>query len=195
MQRLFCYVDETGQDTRGAVFIVAAIIVGEEALDQWRSACEDIERLSRKGKRKWMRTTPDRRLAYMRLVLQKHLFVERLTFARHTDTRDYDRLTAQTIALAVRRAGGEGNNVVLIDALPKELWKDYARWIRRSGAKVEKVRGVRREEEDAIMRLADAVCGFVRIAYTGQSELKDMFESAVKQGRIVDLRTLNEKPP
>ncbi len=30
MQKLYCYVDETGQDTQGALFLVALVIVGQE---------------------------------------------------------------------------------------------------------------------------------------------------------------------
>jgi len=65
MQKFFCYVDETGQDTRGELFIVAVVITGQER-DQLRQACEDIVRSSRKGRRKWVRTTYSRRLAYLR---------------------------------------------------------------------------------------------------------------------------------
>lgn len=54
MRRLYCYVDETGQDTRGALFIVAVVIAEEDA-EHLRRVCERIERET--GKRaKWIRT-------------------------------------------------------------------------------------------------------------------------------------------
>jgi hypothetical protein len=186
-RKRYFYVDETGQDTQGQLFIVA-VVIAEQDLDLWRAACEEIERLSRKGRVKWTLATPDRRLAYMRLVLQSPLFASRLTFARYTEARDYPGLTTQTIALAVRYAGEDGDNVILIDGLPKERWKDYGRWIRQRGVKVWKVRGVRRDENDTLIRLADAVCGFVRAAYAGQPEMKALFDVAMRQGRIKDLR-------
>ncbi|MBI3242331.1 MAG: DUF3800 domain-containing protein [Chloroflexi bacterium] len=182
----YYYVDETGQDTKGQLFIVAVVVAGQY-LEDWRKACEEIEKQSRRGRRKWMRTTPDRRLVYIRLALQKPLFAGRLTFARHADSRDYDSLTTQTIALAVKQTGNESHNVIVVDALPKEQWQDYSRRIRRWGAKVEKVRGVRREENDALIRLADAVCGFVREAHEGRAEMKALFDAALEQGIIRDL--------
>jgi hypothetical protein len=183
----YYYVDETGQDTKGELFIVAIVVAGQY-LEDWRKACEEIEKQSRKGKVKWRLTPHDRQIAYMRLVLQRPLFAGRLTFALYPRKQDYDTLTVQTIALAVKQAGNEGgDNVILVDGLPKQRWKDYARWIRQRGARVEKVRGVRRDENDALIRLADSVCGFVRAAHEGRAEMKAMFEAALDWGIIRDL--------
>jgi hypothetical protein len=76
MQKFFCYVDETGQDTRGELFIVAVVIADQER-DQLRQACEDIERGSRKGQRKWIKTKYSRRRAYIRQVLERPIFEEK----------------------------------------------------------------------------------------------------------------------
>ena len=49
----YFYVDESGQDTKGQFFIVA-IVISEQDADDLRMACLEIERLSRKGTRKWI---------------------------------------------------------------------------------------------------------------------------------------------
>ena len=74
-QKFFCYVDETGQDTQGELFIVTVVTASQER-NQLRQACEDIERDSRKGRRKWVKTTYSRRLAYIRQVLERPIFEE-----------------------------------------------------------------------------------------------------------------------
>jgi len=78
--------------------------------------------------------------------------------------------------------------VILVDGLPKQRWKDYARWIRQRGAKVAKVRGIRRDENDPLIRLADALCGFVRAAHEGRPDIKALFDGAIQQGVVKDLR-------
>jgi hypothetical protein len=45
-QKLFCYVDETGQDTQGRLFVVSVVITDQER-DLFRQTCEDIEQTSR----------------------------------------------------------------------------------------------------------------------------------------------------
>ena len=47
----YFYIDETGQDTKGRL-VVVAVIIGEHDTDDLRLACEEIEALSRKGTRK-----------------------------------------------------------------------------------------------------------------------------------------------
>lgn len=56
MQKLYCYVDESGQDTRGALFVVALVITGE-AREQVRTALQQIEERTGKHK-KWKKTIP-----------------------------------------------------------------------------------------------------------------------------------------
>ena len=183
----YFYIDETSQDTKGRLFVVA-IIISEHDADDLRLTCQEIEALSRKGTRKWMRTSPDRRLAYIQLALQKPLLAGRLTFGYYTGRGAYADFTCNAIALAVSRTTKDGDNVVLIDGLPKEQWMDYGRRIRRWGARIERVRGTRRDENDALIHLADALCGFVRSAYEGEPELKALFELALRQEILVDLR-------
>lgn len=51
MLKLYCYVDESGQDTEGRLFIVGGVITTQER-DELTALCEQIER--NVGKRnKW----------------------------------------------------------------------------------------------------------------------------------------------
>ena len=74
MQKLTCYIDETGQDRMGKIFIVSAIIQQED-LDLLRKQLEKIERDSGKGRRKWMQTRPESKVAYLRLEVNFDIFV------------------------------------------------------------------------------------------------------------------------
>lgn len=48
-QKLYCYVDETGQDTEGDLFVVSLVVTGDER-DELLKLCESIEKKSGKGK-------------------------------------------------------------------------------------------------------------------------------------------------
>jgi hypothetical protein len=52
MQKLYCYVDETGQDTGGQIFIVAVVVTGEER-DDLLTLCEQLEKVSGKDKQEF----------------------------------------------------------------------------------------------------------------------------------------------
>ncbi len=50
-KRIDLYVDESGQDTKGKLFVVAVVAV--ENSDEFRQHCESFEKSSGKGKVKW----------------------------------------------------------------------------------------------------------------------------------------------
>ena len=186
MQKFFCYVDETGQDTRGELFVVAVVIVGQER-NQLRQACEDIERDSLKGRRKWTKTSYSRRLAYIRQILERPIFEGKLHFAIYLDAQDYPALTVQTIAQALNAKGETDYKVtILIDGLPRSLERVVGLQLRQSGIRAKKVRGLK-DENDALIRLADAVCGLVRGAGEGQAEMRALFERGIQTGVLQDL--------
>ena len=54
IQKLYCYIDETGQDTLGELFIVA-IVVTDERQRELEKSLEAIEASTGK-KTKWMKT-------------------------------------------------------------------------------------------------------------------------------------------
>jgi hypothetical protein len=64
MQKLYCYVDETGQDTEGRLFVVAVVVIGLEK-DRLLQLCEDMESISGKGKFKWGKAGYRQRMVYL----------------------------------------------------------------------------------------------------------------------------------
>lgn len=185
--KLYCFVDETGQDTEGRLFIVGVVIT-ERDVETSRELCEAIERESGKGKSAWVRTNYTRKLEYIGRVLRTPLFRGRLFVASYPATREYHTKTVQAISRAV--AAFDPNNPevrVLIDALPKALERPTALDLRRAGLKVDKVRGPAREETEPLIRLADALCGLARGAYEGQENLQELLDWALRAGVVRDV--------
>jgi len=186
-EKFYCYVDETGQDTRGDLYIVAVIVADVER-DHLIKVCEAIERESGKGRVKWVKADYAKRLDYIRRVLQDSTFKGKLNFAVYRNSLDYLPLTVLTIARTIVARGQRTYKAtVLIDGLPRS----HERWVgselRHLRIQIKKVRGVRRDENHALIRLADAVCGFVRAALEGQVEMKQVFEQGKQSGFLKEL--------
>jgi hypothetical protein len=184
--KLYCYVDETGQDTHGRLFLVAVVVTGEER-EQLRGLCEALEGRSRKGRRKWSKTSAERRIAYARGVVDQPLFAGKLHYAIFEGITDYLTATVQAIAETLQAETAEDYDAtVFIDGLSRSLERAVGLSLRRSGSHVKKVRGLD-EENDALMRLADAVCGLVRGALEGESALMALCQRGREAGILCDI--------
>ena len=92
-EKLYCFVDETGQDTLGKLFIVVAVVAGTEK-EKIEEFLEHCEHESGRGKIKWTNTKPDRRIKYLELSLKPTWLKGRIFYRKYTDTKAYQDLTA-----------------------------------------------------------------------------------------------------
>ena len=185
--KLYCYVDETGQDTMGDFFIVSVVVtdVDREVL---ASTLESIEQRSGKGKAKWIkgswRTSP--RL-HQGGPVNASLQGQAL-FSRYEGATSYMALTVLSTAKAILTVSPQANAVVFVDGLPKSRLRWFGVELRRLSIRTRKVVGIRREETDPLIRLADACCGFVRAVLSGASpELGYLFEVAKRDGLLTEI--------
>lgn len=188
MQKLYCYVDETGQDARSKFFLVS-VVIAEDDREEFLKELTRIEKESGKGRRKWMDARDQQRVAYMQLLFANSLFKGKLCYAVYPRTPDYFTKTIVTVAHAITAyvTTEDYRATVLIDGLPKSLISQAAVALRRLRIKIFKVRGIRKEENDALMRLADAMCGFVRSASEGREAFAKLLEKAKKQDFLREL--------
>lgn len=185
-EKLYCYVDESGQDTQGQLFIVAVVVLGQDR-DLLRRLCLDIEADSRKGSRKWAKSNQMRRLSYMEGILTRSEFQGKLYFGISHSTQDYQTATAHTIADALGlAASSEYRATILVDGLPRTVERDMALILRRSGLPVRKVRGLD-DRNEPLIRLADALCGLVRGAGEGNIAMNALLNRALTSGWVIEL--------
>jgi hypothetical protein len=183
-QKIYCYVDETGQDTLGELFIVSVVVSGA-ARDALTAALQKIERASGKGKVKWMESRHQARHAYIKAVLATPLFKHTVYFSIYKGAKAYMALTVLSTAKAILHAAPQhSGTTVYVDGMPKARLRWFGRELRRLSVRNSKVSGVRREEADSLMCLADAVAGFARMALSGRHpEPTALFERAA-EGRL-----------
>ena len=81
-QKLFCFVDETGQDDRSDHFIVVAVV---SAVDQnkLKDALERIEQQAKIGAKKWHKLRSPEREAFLELVINAQLAAGEVFFGRY----------------------------------------------------------------------------------------------------------------
>ena len=122
-ERIDLYIDESGQNTKGELFVVAVVAVENNQV--FRQHCETLERSSGKRTVKWRTAHEKRRLDYLRSIMlhsSSHKF--KLFYSVSRETTDYDLATIDGIASAVRRLRPIGSDVyVHVDGLPKSKRK------------------------------------------------------------------------
>lgn len=186
MQKLYCYVDETGQDTEGKLFLVSVLLTVPER-EKLRTQLKEAEKLSGKGTRKWTKSTRKQRAQYMDTVLSNKNLVGNLFYSKYSDTRAYVDLTILTVAKAIlAKAKPPYQAVVFVDGLKRTERRRFAVGLRKLNVKVRKVRGAR-DQADELIRLVDAVAGFVRDSLTGDKKMKLLYNKAVRDKVIKEI--------
>ncbi len=187
-KRMDLYVDESGQDTRGRLFHVAVIAV--EDSDRFRQFCEAAEEISGKRNTKWGKADKNKRLIYLRTVIQHAASCNaKLFYSVFRKTTDYDAATIEGIAKSIRVLRPSGSRVyVYVDGLTKTKRGNYKTSLRKFSCPVRKVNGIRRDENEPLIRLADAVAGASRdLLEHKDNELRKIFDIALQKGILVEI--------
>lgn len=174
----------TGQDTRGQFFVVSVVVLAaeHEALLQ---QLEAIETRSRKKRRKWQSARFAARQTYINELGNLRRLSQSLFFEIFHQAQDYTQLTVFATANAIRqRAQGVDQALVFVDGLRKNEAQHFDRLLRAERVKVKKVRGVQKEQNNALIRLADALCGLVRDAEERQQWAEVALKRLQRKGLV-----------
>lgn len=177
IKKLYCYVDETGQDTKGELFIVS-IVVAKEDREELRKLLEKIEEETGKKKTKWIQTKKQYKITYLDRVLNTRAFRNKIFYSLSEDTKAYKEVTLITIASAITivKENDRYKASVFIDGLQKKEIPRVGAGLRKIGVHTEKVRGIR-DENDALIRLVDSISGLVREWYKGIDYAQKLFKT------------------
>lgn len=182
-QKLYCYVDETGQDTSGEFFLVSVIIVGNER-DELRATLDAIEKRSGKGIKKWTKATRKQRFAYMQEIVNDKRFAHHISFSHYTQSRSYVDMTILSTAKAILAIAHDAyETIVYVDGMHRKEQRAFAAGLRKLRVRVRLVRGLT-DQADEFIRLADAVAGFLRDSMEGDEEMRTLHDRATRNGVI-----------
>lgn len=188
--KLYCFVDETGQDTLGKLFIVTLFIVDIEK-EEILTILEEAEILSGKTRRKWIKTRKAERVGYLDMVLANHKIRRKIYFSIFHNTKEYEDLMVLSIGKSINLYTTdlditEYKATIVIDGLKRSETRRVAKSLRQLGIKIHKVRG-ERDESNAILRLSDAIAGLIREASEGEEEFYKRVKKLLKEKVIYKL--------
>lgn len=95
-----------------------------------------------------------------------------------------------TISKAVHQVKNFKNKLftILVDGLGEKDQRYYGSELRKLGVPSRKVRGIKKDENNALIRLADSICGFVRDIKEGDEGIAEkIFKEAVRNKVIVQI--------
>lgn len=186
MQKLYCYVDESGQDTKGKIFLVSVVIL-EKDRELFKKNLEEIEEKSGKKRRKWYKTNNERRLNYIQKIIKSDFLKGKIFYSKYENTKSYVDLTILTAAKAIlKKAKDSYKTTILVDGLRKTERYYFASGLRKLKIKVRKVRGVR-DENDPFIRLADAIAGFIRDSLEENLKMRVLSKEALDRKIIENI--------
>ena len=187
MQKLYCYVDETGQDTKGKLFLVCVITLTKKEKEKIEKRLSDIEKETGKGLLKWRKTNFKRRIAYLRAILKIKQLYGCVFSSCFENTRAYVSSINYTLTQAILSKGRKNyQTTVIIDGLNKKEEERVSKKLKTPRIKYRKIRGAR-DESSPLIRLADSLAGFFRDCKEKQPYTKDLYRLMVKRGFVKEI--------
>ncbi|MBI3261190.1 DUF3800 domain-containing protein [Candidatus Berkelbacteria bacterium] len=180
MKTVWCYVDESGQDTKGDLFVVVTVIISDKNVID--SYLESIEKNSG-VQSKWRKTQHNRRMKYFEAILDRSNLKDTVYIAKfpHSGKAFVD-LTILAVAKALKRfeISAKVKIIIIVDGLRKNERHRFAAGLRKLGISPNKVRGAR-EESTSLLRYADMVLGLSRDAFEGKKYAKAIENRLIKK--------------
>lgn len=187
-KKFSAYVDESGQDTKGFLFVVSILVLENEE-SGLANILGDIEKKSKKRNIKWNKSKYSFRREYIEKLAVLRELKGMIFFDIFHDSKEYIELTSFATAKAIlKRAGKEDYKVsVFVDGLKRKEVDVFSRGLRDLRIRTRKIRGVKKDENNVYIRLVDALCGLVRDAKGGEKWAEDILEKLKKSRVITEL--------
>lgn len=186
MQRLYCYVDESGQDTKSEVFIVVAVISDKEQY-MLRQKLSEIENMAKTGHRKWHKSRSERRMKYLRLVLNQKIGKGDVYVGHFKKPLPYFLPMLEVLEKSIKKKVKEKYRAtVYIDGIDRKKAAELTNALRLRGISLEFVKS-RKDESEPVIRLADMWSGCIRGAMLGKKEESAIFKEAKEIQYLEDI--------
>lgn len=188
-QKIYCYVDETGQDAASSIFVVVAVVTEREQ-QGLRETLTAIEDSANTNHLKWHKTSASRGLKYLKLVMAKD--IARVFYGAFQKPIPFFFPMLEVIEGAVKAAANSPYKArIFVDGIDPQKAAELTNALRVRGVSLEMVRG-RRDESEPLIRLADMWAGCIRAALSGRVEERALLQQALGQNHV---RRIEEKTP
>jgi len=184
--KLYCYVDETGQDTQGELFLVAIVLKEINDLAILEKCLDKIEIKTGKKRSKWNKTRKQIKTQYLEALIQIKELKDSIYYSVYNGTKEYSKLTALTIAKAVMAKEYKNYTVtIIIDGLNNREREIVRNELKLLKIKYRKIRGLK-DEQSVFLRLADAMAGFLRDAREQEAYTKPFIKTFINKAIVTE---------
>ena len=188
MQKLYCYVDEAGQDDASRFFVVVAL-TSDKDQDTLRKQLEDVEEQAQTHGLKWHKSRHERRMRYLSLVLDRKIAFGEVYVGRYQKPIPYFFPVIDVIEKAVKRAAkGRYRAVIYVDGINKTIAKALTNALRTRGVSLRMVKS-RKDENEILMRFVDMWAGCIRSALLDEKDGAELFNRAKRSGYLYEVTT------
>jgi len=149
IRKIYCYMDETGQDTAGRFFAVS-ILITENEREELLKCIEEIEQVSNKRNTKWKKARPETRKHYFEMISDLLELREKLFVVTYKDSKEYLVHTADAITKSIRKKKAH-RAIIYVDALNNSEQSKLKKQLQPSINIPTQVRSARREENNAFI--------------------------------------------
>lgn len=185
-QKIFCYVDESGQDARSKVFVVVALVTHED-ITKIRQAVEKVESASGAGFRKWHKLTTTRKHKFIRLVLEQKVAKGDIFYGTYEKPIPYFLPMLNVLGKAIKLKAPKSYQAnVYVDGIDKKKARELTNALRVEGVSLSHVRS-KRDESESLIRLVDRWAGCIRSSLEHKNKETDFVKKAQKQGYLTDV--------
>lgn len=186
-QKLYCYVDETGQDTEGKLFLVVVVLEKQVDIEALHKTLEKIEKLTKKNLLKWTKTPFEVRKEYLKLLTEINELKGTIFYSIYQDTKEYIHLTSLTVAKSILSKEDENYvTTIIIDGLKDKEMEAVRKELKKLKIHYKKIRGMK-DEQDSILRLADSIAGLLRDHLEQQAYTKAILNKFKKAKVIIEV--------
>jgi hypothetical protein len=185
-EKLYVYVDESGQDAASRFFVVVAVI-GRENQGHFRQQLEHIEHSSGTGRKKWHKLRRENRMRYLSFVIGQKVAAGDIFVASYKKPIPFFFPMVFLLDKAIKSVAKKPYRArIFVDGIDKQKAKELTNALRASGISLDGVRG-KRDESEPCIRLADMWAGCMRSALLHEEEAKNLIKRAKKENYLRDL--------
>jgi len=186
IQKLYCFVDETGQDAGSNLFIVVTVIAWND-VRRLRLNLIELEKRLKIGSKKWHKLRPSSRTEFINAFLRIKCDDLKIYFGRFKKPVPYFFPTLEVIQRSLMSFPKPMEAVVSIDGLDAVSSKKMTNALRSKHLHLKLVKGWR-DESEVLIRLADRFAGCLRQAFLDYNEeCKKLILRAEKNGILKEV--------
>jgi hypothetical protein len=165
---------------------VVSILIFEKEKDDILKGLEKAEKESRKKNLKWNKSKHEFRKAYIEKISNMEILGGKIFFEIFSDTKKYIELTSYATAKSIlKKTDGDYKATIFVDGFKKKEVEKFIKGLRDLKIRTRKIRGVKKDENNAFIRLVDSICGLVRDANT-ENEWAVKAVEKMKKKKIVE---------